>query len=111
MEVDYYPQEDDIFNNKYLSPIPPVAEEKYSNIKILGQNPIQYKDSPFDSQKRQRKNINEITSLFKENDPNSDYSIDLSEDINKKRKNKPIDNIREPYYTTNRDYKKTKFST
>ena len=40
MEADYYPQKNDISNNKYLSPIPPVAEEKYSNIKILGQKPI-----------------------------------------------------------------------
>ena len=113
MEANYYPQQTDYYNNGYLNSLPPVNEEKYSNIKIIDQTPIQYKDSPFDSKKRQRKNVKEengVTSLFKEYDPNSDYSIELSENVNKNRKVDEVISldIPKPYYTTNRNYKKLK---
>ena len=55
MKANNYLQQTDYYNNGYLNSLPPVNEEKYSNIKIIDQTPIQYKDSPFDSKRRERR--------------------------------------------------------
>jgi uncharacterized protein (UPF0128 family) len=52
--------------NDHLPSMLPLDEEKYSNIKILDQKPILYKDSPFESRRDLRKNIDiEEGSSFK----------------------------------------------
>ena len=91
----------------------PVAEEKYSNLKIYDQKPIYYKDSPFESRKESRKNlVNEDGSLVKNNivnDANSEFSEERSEGANKYRKNNPMMNYtNDPLYNVEKNYKKMK---
>ena len=86
-----------------LSSVLSIAEEKYSNLKILDQKPIIYKDSPFESRKDPRRNIsNENQPLFKtqslsQKEENSEYSEEKSENLNKnKRINEMINYISGP---------------
>ena len=100
-------------SNEDFPSILPDDEEKYSNIKILDQKPIQYKDSPFESRSASRKNVDiDKGSSFKQknqNDTNSEFSEDMSEKVNKNRKlNEMINYISEPIYNTNKNYKKLK---
>ena len=81
MNVDYNSQSNNYYN-EYLPSILPVAEEKFSNIKIIDQKPIQYQESPFESRKNQRKNIKQKIK----NDTNSEYSEERSENLNKNKK-------------------------
>ena len=99
--------------NDRLPSMLPLDEEKYSNIKILDQKPILYKDSPFESRRDLRKNIDiEEGSSFNKNnrkDSNFEMSEEKSEDINKKQKlNEMINYISEPIYNANKNYKKLK---
>ena len=101
------------FINENFSPMLPVADEKYSNIKILDQKVNSYKNSPFSSQKSPRKQkVKEDGSLFKnqnQNEGNSEYSEERSEDVNKKKRmNEMINYISEPINNVNKNYKKLK---
>ena len=77
----------------------PVAEEKYSNIKMIDQKINQYKDSPFESRKLQRKDIaNDGSSIKKsKNDANSELSQSSQKASQKEKMNKMINYISEPY--------------
>ena len=111
MKTNYIPQT----QNDFLPSILPVDDEKYSNIKILDQKPIQYKDSPFQSRKEPRKDINnDVSSSFNqksENDANSEFSEE-SHHTNNNNKNKKLNEminyITEPYPITNKNYQKLK---
>ena len=50
-------QQTNNFIEESIPTVLPVADEKYSNIKIIDQKISQYKDSPFESRKQQIKNI------------------------------------------------------
>ena len=107
MNVDYNYNSLSNNNNEYFPSILPSTEEKFSNIKIIDQKPIQYQESPFESRKNQRKNIN-IKQKIK-NDTNSEFSEDRSENLNKNKKRSAAPNyVKKIYYTTNREYNRMK---
>ena len=84
-------QKDNLIDDP-LSSVLSIAEEKYSNLKILDQKPIPIRDSPFESRKDPRRNIsNENQPLFKtqslsQKDGSSEYSEENSENQNKNRR-------------------------
>ena len=90
-----------------------VAEEKFSNINIYKNSPIEYKNSPFEARNNERKKYpNE--QIFSPNsnsnfDENSQFSEEKSEEIYKnKKRNEIINYISEPYYNNLDDKKKQK---
>ena len=92
--------------NDHLPSMFPVADEKYSNIKIYDNQPMIYKDSPFESRNiDRRKVVNKDGTLIKQqnqNDANSEFSEEHSENFDKSRKmNEIINYISEPYNDEN----------
>ena len=80
----------------------PVAEEKNSVINIYNNEPIIYKDSPFESRNNSRKkypNEQAFIPFDKDQmDSNSEYSIEKSEENYKnKKRNELINYVSEPY--------------
>ena len=106
-------QQTNNFIEESIPTVLPVADEKYSNIKIIDQKISQYKDSPFESRKQQIKNIvNEGGSSIKQNNQNNvnpQFSVNNPQNVNKNNKlNRMITYISEPYYQANKNYKKMK---
>ena len=99
-------------NNDHLPSMLLVDEEKYSNLKILDQKPIQYKDSPFESRRALRKNVDiEEGSSFNKNnknDANFEMLKEKEDTSNKKKLNEMVNYLSEPIYNTNKNYKKLK---
>ena len=85
----------------------PVAEEKFSNINIYKNTPMQIKNSPFESPSNDRKKYpNEQVFLPMVNDNYSEFSEEKSEEIYKNQKrNEIINYISEPNYNTFDDKK------
>ena len=111
MEADYISKKENP-NNEYMPSILQITDEKYSNIKIIDQKPIIYKGSPFEARKRPKNNIaNDYGYLVNQqyqSEPNSQFSEEISENLNKNRKMIEDNYIIKPYYTTNREFKKLK---
>ena len=97
--------------DKHLPSMFPDSNEKNSNIKIYGNQPIVYKDSPFYSRKDKRRELvkkdGPLNNKRNKIEKNSKFSEDHSENLNKNKKmNEIINYISEPYY--NKNYKKLK---
>ena len=77
---------------------------------MIDQKINQYKDSPFESRKSQRKDIaNDGSSIKKsKNDANSELSQSSQKASQKEKMNKMINNISEPYYQPNKNFIKMK---
>ena len=108
MKTNNIPQSQNEFPPSFL----PVADEKESDLNILDYKPIQYKDSPFQSRKAPRQNINNSPSDHfnqkNKNDGNSEYSEDSQNIYKNKKINEMVNYITEPYPNTNKNYQKLK---
>ena len=93
-------QQTNNFNEQGFPSVPSVSEEKYSNIKMIDQKINQYKESPFEGRKSQRKDFaNDGSSIKKsKNDANSQFSQ------SSQKSNKNLESFNQP----NKNYIKMK---